>query len=104
MRDYDRTLKLLLQGRADRALREVTGAKIARWMNVELPEIGNRQADLLGETRGRRLIHIELQSTNDPGMPLRIAECCLRIYRRSQRFPRQIVLYVGRRECEWRPA
>ncbi len=96
MHEYDTTLKLLLQGSAERSLRELTGAAIARWLNVELPEIGNRRADLLGETAYGELIHIELQGQNDGAMPLRMAEYCLRIYRKLQKFPRQIVLYVGK--------
>ncbi len=95
MHEYDSTLKLLLQGRAELSLRELTGVSITRWLNVELPEIGNRRADLLGETDRGELIHIELQNQNDIAMPLRMAEYCLRIYRTQGKFPRQIVLYVG---------
>jgi hypothetical protein len=39
MHEYDSTLKLLLQGLAPRSLREVTGASVAQWLNVELPEL-----------------------------------------------------------------
>jgi predicted transposase YdaD len=55
------------------------------------------RVDLLGESAHQEpdLIHIELQSTNDPQVPLRMAEYSLRVYRKFQRFPRQIVLYVG---------
>ena len=42
------------------------------------------------------MIHIELQNQNDIAMPLRMAEYCLRIYRTQRKFPRQIVLYVGK--------
>jgi hypothetical protein len=95
MHEYDATLKLLLEGPAERSLRALTGAAVVRWLNVELPEIGNKRADLLGETAEGGLIHIELQSQNDAAMPLRMAEYCLRIYRHLEKFPRQIVLYVG---------
>jgi predicted transposase YdaD len=97
MNEYDTTLKLLLQGRASRSLRELTGVAVTEWLHVELPEIGDRRVDLLGRTGGGGLIHIELQSANDADMPLRMAEYCLRIYRQLRRFPRQIVLYVGRK-------
>jgi Domain of unknown function (DUF4351) len=52
---------------------------------------------LLGESadENRDLIHLELQSTNDPHLPLRMAEYSLRVYRQFQRFPKQVVLYVG---------
>jgi hypothetical protein len=51
--------------------------------------------DLLAETATRDLLHFELQSKNDPGMPLRMAEFASAIYRQYARFPRQFVLYVG---------
>jgi predicted transposase YdaD len=75
-------------------MRELAG-DVARWVNVELPELQNTRVDLLGETSDSHLIHIELQSRNDPKMALRMAEYCLRVYRLFDRFPRQIVLYVG---------
>ena len=43
----------------------------------------------------RDLAGIELQSTNDVKLPLRMAEYGLRTYRRYKVFPRQYVLYVG---------
>jgi len=68
-RNYEVVFKLIL--------REIE-APIAPWLNVELPEVRNTRVDLLGETATGDLIHIELQSTNDPDMPLRMAEYCLR--------------------------
>jgi len=38
---------------------------------------------------------IELQSTSDAKLPLRMAEYALRTYRLYEVFPRQYVLYVG---------
>jgi predicted transposase YdaD len=40
-------------------------------------------------------VHIELQSTNDSKMALRMAEYALAICRRFDRMPAQVVLYVG---------
>ena len=37
----------------------------------------------------------ELQSSNDAAMPLRMAEYCLGVFRLFQRFPRQVLLYIG---------
>jgi hypothetical protein len=62
---------------------------------VELPKVQNPRLDLLGETAHGGLIHVELQSTNDAAMPLRMAEYCLGVYRLFGRFPQQFVLYVG---------
>src|SRR5262252_5919586 len=36
-----------------------------------------------------------MQSTNDPAMPLRMAEYCLGIYRLFGKLPRQVLVYVG---------
>jgi hypothetical protein len=94
--EYDIALKHVLQPPGSGVLAELTGAVIERWHNVELPEIANRRADLLGSTASGDLIHLELQSTNDAAMVLRMAEYALAIRRRFDRFPVQIVLYVGK--------
>ena len=101
MQEYDVVLKTLLQASANSVLGHITGgAQIARWLNVELPQVQNTRVDLLGESATGELIHIELQSTNDPQIPLRMAEYALRVYRLLRRFPRQIVLYVGDSEMQ----
>ncbi len=106
MQDYDVTMKILLQRSAGATLRELTGTAVAKWLDVELPKVQNLRLDLLGETVDGGLVHVELQSTNDPAMPLRMAEYCLGVFRLLGRFPRQIVLYVGeapaRMDCELR--
>lgn len=94
MHEYDVAFKLTLQ-QVDLAIRELIGTSIARWLNVELPEVRNTRVDLLGETAAGELVHLELQSTNDATMPLRMAEYCLRVFRQFGRFPRQVVVYVG---------
>jgi hypothetical protein len=95
MQEYDAALKLLLRGSATLALRELTGMNVARWLDVELPKVRNLRLDLLGETVDGGLIHIELQSSNDVAMPLRMIEYCLGVQRLFGQFPRQILLYVG---------
>jgi predicted transposase YdaD len=97
MHEYDTVLKVLLQGSANSILEQITGVRVARWLNVELPEVRQTRVDLLDESADekRALIHLELQSTNDPHLPLRMAEYSLRVYRRFLRFPQQVVLYVG---------
>jgi len=92
--EYDIALKSVL--RLDgKALAAVTGVTIERWHNVELPGVRARRADLIGETSTGLLVHIELQSRNDPDMALRMADYALDVYRQFRRFPRQFVLYVG---------
>jgi hypothetical protein len=95
MQKYDVALKVLLQGHARRIMSELTCTAVAKWLDVELPKVQNLRLDLLCETVGDELIHLELQSGNDSGMPLRMAEYCLGVFRVLGRFPRQVLLYVG---------
>jgi len=95
VQEYDIALKLLLQQSGEWTLRELTGVGVRRWLNVELPEVRGTRVDLLGESDGGELVHIELQSTNDPKMPLRMAEYYLGVYRRYGKFPHPVLLYVG---------
>lgn len=71
---------------------------MARWLDVELPEMRAARVNLLGETAAGGLIHIELQSTNDAAMALRMLEYCTSVYRLFRRLPRQVLLYVGEAE------
>jgi len=94
MHEYDVAFKLTLQ-QVDLTMREIIGTTIARWLNVELSEIRQGRVDMLGETQAGDLVHIELQSTNDSNMALRMAEYCLGVYRQLGRFPQQVLVYVG---------
>jgi hypothetical protein len=95
MQRYNTTLKLLLQGPAKLTMIELAGGAVEKWLNVELPKVQNPRADLLGETADGSLVHVELQSTNVPIMPLLMAEYCLGVLRLFGKLPRQVVLYVG---------
>ena len=95
MQEYDVALKLLLRGSAKLTMRELTGTAIEKWLDVELPKVQSTRVDLLGETGEASLVHLELQSGNDATMPLRMAEYCLGVFRLFEKFPRQVLLYVG---------
>jgi hypothetical protein len=60
-----------------------------------MQQVQASRADLLGMTTDNGILHLELQSTNDPDMALRMAEYYLHIYRQFRKPPKQIVLYVG---------
>jgi Domain of unknown function (DUF4351) len=94
MQEYDVALKLLLQRSARLTMRALTGQVVTNWLDVELPKIQNLRLDLLGETAGG-LVHLELQSSNDAAMSLRMAEYSLGIYRLFGQFAQQVLLYVG---------
>src|SRR4051812_46199799 len=95
MQEYDVALKLLLRGSAKLTMRALTGTTVEKWLDVELPKVQNTRVDLLGEIEDASLVHLELQSSNDAAMPLRMAEYCLGVFRLFDKFPRQAVLYVG---------
>jgi hypothetical protein len=105
MHDYDVALKSLLQ----RQLRggvfaDWLGFTVAEWLRTETPRVSAGRADLLGRTTEGGLLHIELQSTNDPDMALRMAEYQLGFYRQYRKYAKQIVLYVGARPLRMEPA
>jgi len=95
LNEYDATLKLLFQGSATGALRELIGVAVERWLNVELPRVQTPRVDLLGETHEGELVHVEFQSSNDSAMAHRMAEYYLGIYRQLGRYPRQTLIFVG---------
>ncbi len=97
MHEYDTVLKALLQSPQTTIFEKIIGARIDHWLNVEFPEVQQTRVDLLGVTtlHDKDLAGVELQSTNDPKLPLRMAEYAVRTYRRYEVFPRQYVLYVG---------
>jgi hypothetical protein len=104
MQEYDVALKLLLQSSATVTVRELAGTAVTKWLNVELPRVRNLRLDLLGETLDGGLVHVELQSSNDATMPLRMAEYCLGVFRLYRRMTRQVVLYVGEPELHMETA
>ncbi|MGH9608176.1 MAG: Rpn family recombination-promoting nuclease/putative transposase [Bryobacteraceae bacterium] len=96
MYEYDAALKLLLQASSGSVLRQAVGhVEVTHWLDAEFKQVQIRHADLLGATAGGQLVHIELQSTNDEDMPLRMIEYAIGIYRQFRQLPIQIVLYVG---------
>ena len=96
MHDYDVTLKQLFRNSSARLIRELTGADIVTWLDSEMPQVRNRRADLVGVTADGRIFHFELQTTNDPDLPVRMAGYAVDIRELWGRLPRQIVLYIGK--------
>ena len=93
MHDCDITLKSLLTDSVDFILRQIgQDESVTKWLNVELPKVQNQRADLLAELASGRLLHVELQSTNDPRMPLRMLDYGVEILRTQGVFPLQLVI------------
>src|SRR5215475_2618429 len=76
-----------------------TGHRIRAWRNTALSRTREQRVDLLGELANGELLHIELQSTNQPSMAFRMSDYAHAIYAKHGRFPHQLVLYAGR---SWR--
>ena len=95
MREFDAALKKALMQRGSRWFRMLTGCKSLRWLNVELNKSRSLRVDLLGMASNGEIYHFELQSHNDLGIWLRMAEYALAIYRKYGRWPVQFVIYVG---------
>src|SRR5665213_832252 len=104
MHEYDTVLKTLLQGSPNSILEQITGVRVAEWLETEFSEVQQTRVDLLGLSHDvqQTLLHIELQSTNDPCMALRMAEYAFRVHRKYERFPEQVVLYVGAQRLKMR--
>jgi hypothetical protein len=105
--EYDATLKVLLKGSARVTIHALSGLSIARWHDVALSRVEEPRVDLLGEAGDGSLLHIELQSTNDSSMPLRMAAYGVKVAQIYGRYPKQVLLYVGeaplRMAGEYRP-
>jgi len=98
---YDGPVKILIQG-SGASLCQLQLGPVVEWLNVDLPRTQNRRVDLLGRMPDGRLLHIELQSTNDGSMPFRMAEYALAIMRRYGQYPVQLLLYVGNQRLRMR--
>ena len=63
MQEYDVALKLLLRGSAKLTMRELTGAPVEKWLDVELPKVRNTRVDHravdIRELDGDRLLESE---------------------------------------------
>ena len=73
MHECDIALKTFLRSGRE-VLSALTSVTVTHWHNVELPEIRNLRVDLLGEAGDGCLLHIELQSTHDQQMAVRMLE------------------------------
>jgi len=94
--NYDVVLKLLFRSQSSRAVREIAGGPVKRWLDKELPSIRNTRADLIGETVGGDIVHLEFMSVNQKFMELRMAGYYVEIYQACGKHPRQALVYVGR--------
>lgn len=94
---YDRVLKDMFLHDRPWLLGKITGgSRILEFLNVELPRTIERRADLVLRLSGRRIHHLELQSTNFAELPYRQGAGGFLLVRRFRGHRiGQTVLYVG---------
>ena len=93
---YDMAVKELFQRDHPSLLDQLTaGVAVRQVLNVELPRVLERRADLVLLLANGTILHIEFQSFNDKDMPYREGIYCLLIGEKYRTHVRQVVLYVG---------
>jgi predicted transposase YdaD len=94
--EFDATLKEFFQQQPTSLLSELTGGlPVVEFLNVELPSVQERRLDLVLLLANETLLHIELQSSNDRDMGLRMLEYYVLLWRRYRKPLKQVVVYVG---------
>jgi len=95
----DLLLKHLFKNPATRLIEIILGKKI-NWQllqDTDLKIVKNREADLVVKLEDNTLLHIEIQSTNDPSMPYRMFEYFYLITDKYK--PKdliQVCIYIGK--------
>jgi len=94
---YDISLKNLIKGVPYKFLELITGKKFSsiKFLDVKLPKILEKEADLIFADQDGNIYHIEIQSFNDKEMPLRMLLYFSLILANYGKAPTQYVIYVG---------
>ena len=98
---YDYTLKDLFKDIPSTLLELLTGFSEGKFLDIQFPEIKCRQPDLLLELPDSTIFHLELQSSYDSSMLLRMLEYHFLIYQQHGREAKQLLLYVGDETAEF---
>lgn len=93
---FDTVLKETIMAGAGVLLQRLTGSRPLEWLTIEIPSVKSRRVDLVCRLVDGRILHLELQSSNDPRMIWRMHEAYPYIFERYEVPPVQTVLYVGR--------
>jgi predicted transposase/invertase (TIGR01784 family) len=94
---YDIPLRKLIKNVPINFLRLVFGTEFnpqrVKFLDVKLPKLFEKEADLVLEYEGE-IYHLEVQSTDDPKMPLRMLHYYALILENYGKEPHQAVVYV----------
>ena len=100
----DAILKSILQSLGNSLTPILTGAKPVELLSVEFEAVEKRVPDLVAKLDNGRILHLEVQSTNDARMPQRMLRYRLLL---RERYPGvrlvQHVLYIGDAPCSMPP-
>lgn len=93
---HDALLKSILESLANRLVPHLLGARPVEPLNVEFSSVRRRLPDFVSRLNDGRILHLEIQASNDARMPHRMLEYWLLL---RNRYPEseivQAVLYVG---------
>ncbi len=92
---YDRTLRELFHEVPKTLIKLLVGKEIKEVLETSFPKVEERRVDLLTRLEDDTLFHLEIQSINDPLMPMRMLKYASLIYEHYKTFPKQMVLYIG---------
>ena len=95
---YDYTLKELFKNIPSMFLKLLTGFEEGKFLDIQFPDIKQRQPDLLIELPNEKIFHLEIQSRPDPHIVLRMLEYYFLIFKEHGKEPEQLLLYVGDRQ------
>jgi hypothetical protein len=102
--DYDVSFKLLFRYSKGLIAHALFGdAGVTEWLNVEQPRVNNPRVDLLARCGDGRVRHVEIETTNDPGMARRKAEYYLGFWRLLDEHVEQVLLFASRRPLTMSP-
>ncbi len=98
---YDRVMRELLQLIPLRFCQRLLGQPIVKVLDPTFPRVSERQADFLGLALDGRIDHVEIQTTYDPHLPIRMVDYYIAIYFRYKQYPRQYILWIGEAPCPY---
>jgi len=95
--DFDGTLKEMCE-RDGSSLVTIQDSRrtVTEFLNVELPRVQTRRADVVARLDDGSIAHVEFQSDNDSGIAYRQGIYCLALGEKYRCHVHQTVIYVGR--------
>lgn len=94
---FDVSLKVLFVRQGSGIVRQmVFGGNVAEFLATEQPQLSNRRTDLVARNEDGSLHHVEFQTSNEAGFPLRMLEYYAYLAKAHKQHVVQTVLYLSR--------